>query len=407
MYFPLFVSRRYLLSKKKHNAINLISAISAFGVMGGSMAFIFVMSIFNGFEGVVLSLFNSFHPDIRITATLGKTFILAEQQQERIKEIPGIIHYNEVIEEVALLRYKDKQHIATLKGVSDGYENSSGLDTMIYIGDFILETSDIVRGVVGAGIAYKLGSTVNDFNTPVEVYMPSRTARPGTIIPAFHVKKMFPAGIFSIQQDIDNRYSVVPIGFMRKLLEYDNEVTSVELAIDPSVNKRVIKSELKSILGDDFIVEDRFEQQQLLYKIIRSERWFIFAILSFILLLAIFNIIGCLTMLILEKKKDIAVLRTMGATNRTIREIFLFKGLQISFFGVISGLILGGVVAWLQQQIGFITIGQAETLVIDSYPVKLFVTDFILIFITVMAIGALAAWLPVRRLSKKYVDFNL
>lgn len=407
MYFPFYIARRYLLSKKKHNAINIISAISAFGVMGGSIAFIVVLSVFNGFEGVVLSLFNSFNPDIRITVAEGKTFVLDDDQKESIEGMPGVVHYHEVVEEVALLRYKDKQHIATLKGVGVDYHLMSGLDTMIYAGEFLLDERGVVRGVLGAGIAFKLGAAMQDLENPVEVYMPDRLASPGDISGSFTVMNMFPAGIFSIQQDIDNRYGLVPIQFMRQLLHYDNEVTSVELGMEQKANIKRVKENLRILLGNGYIIQDKFEQQALLYRIIRSEKWAIFAILAFILLLAIFNVIGSLTMLILEKKKDIAVMQTMGAGNRTIRRIFLLEGLQISFFGVIAGLFIGGIFAWLQQTYGFISIGQADTLVIDSYPVKIHWKDFLLVFFTVLSVGFIAAWLPVRRLSKKYIDYNL
>jgi lipoprotein-releasing system permease protein len=405
MYFPLYIARRYLISRKKHNAINLISAISAVGVMGGSIAFILVLSVFNGFEGVVLSLFNTFHADVRITAAEGKSFSLEEAEVLDIKAIPGIVHYQEIVEEIALLRYREKQHIVTLKGVGEGYNAMTGIDTMIYAGDFILSESGVTRGVLGAGVAYKLGASIHDLQNPVEVYIPSRTASPGDV--SFASLKMYPAGVFAIQQDIDNKYTLVPLAFMRELLEYENEVTSVELGLAPGANNREIKKRLAATLGNGFVIQDKFQQQEILYKIIRSEKWAIFAILAFILLLAIFNIIGSLTMLILEKKKDIAILQTMGANNRLIRRIFLLEGLQISFFGVVGGLLIGGVLAWLQQTYGIISIANAETLVIDSYPVKLALPDFFLIFFTVMGIGFIAAWLPVRRLSRQYIDYRL
>jgi lipoprotein-releasing system permease protein len=405
MYVPLYIARRYLLSKKKHNAINLISAISAVGVMGGSIAFILVMSVFNGFEGVVLSLFNTFHADLRITASEGKTFSLHDEEILKIKSIPGVVHYQEIVEEIALLRYKEKQHIVTMKGVGDHYDAMTGIDTMIYAGEFILGEAGIARGVLGAGVAYKLGAAIHDIQNPVEVYVPDRTASTGDV--SFNVLKMYPAGVFAIQQDIDNKYCLVPISFMRELLNYDQEVTSIEIGLNAGAGNREIKKRLAAILGDKFLIQDKFEQQELLYRIIRSEKWAIFAILAFILLLAIFNVIGSLTMLILEKKKDIAILQTMGANNRTIRNIFLLEGLQISFFGVIAGLFIGGILAWIQQTFGVILIANAETLVIDSYPVKLALTDFFLIFATVMGIGFLAAWLPVRRLSAQYLEYRL
>lgn len=407
MYFPLFIARRYLLSKKKHNAINLISAISAFGVMGGSIAFILVLSVFNGFESVVLSLFNAFQADIRITALQGKTFVLPDAQRKEIESVPGVAHYFEVIEEVALLRYQEKQHIATLKGVGEGYRAMTGLDTMIYAGEFVLNAQGVTRGVIGAGVAYKLGAAVFDLQNPVEVYMPNRTAAIGDMASSFTQEQIFPAGIFSVQQEIDNQYVILPLSFMRELLDYEQEVTSIELGLRPGTGNRNVKARLTQILGDQYVVQDKFEQQAMLYKIIRSEKWAIFAILAFILVLAIFNVIGSLTMLILEKKKDIAILQTMGANNQIVRRIFLLEGVQISLFGVVAGLLIGGILAWLQQTYGLIAIGAGDTLVIDSYPVKMVWTDFVLIFFTVMSIGFLAAWLPVHRLSRQTIEYKL
>ncbi len=407
MIFPLYIARRYLLSRKRHNAINLISAISAFGVMGGSMAFILVLSVFNGFEGVVLSLFNAFHPDIRITASEGKTLSLTPDERQTIDRIPDIVHFHEVIEEIALLRYRGKQNIATLKGVDDNYGEMSGLDTLIYAGDFVISEGGLSRGVLGAGVAFRLGAMIDDMQNPVLVYIGNRFASPGDMTSAFTVREIRPAGIFTVQQDIDSRYVLVPLGLMREMLEYDNEVTSLELGLAKEASASKVKQQLKRSLGNKYTVQDKYEQQALLYRIIRSEKWAIFAILTFILLLAIFNIIGSLTMLILEKKKDIAIMQTMGATNRMVRRIFLLEGLLISFLGVISGLVIGGIIAWAQQKWGFISIGATDTLVIDAYPVKINPADFVLIFLSVMSIGFLAAWLPVRRLSSKAVDYKL
>jgi len=405
--FPLYIARRYLLSKKKHNAINLITAISAVGVMGGSIAFILVLSVFNGFEGVVLSLFNAFHADVRITAAEGKTFRLTGEDAGRIRELEGVVHYHEVVEEIALLRYRDKQHIATLKGVGLGYEDMTGLDTMVYAGDFSLSAGRMPRAVFGSGVAFRLGAVLDAPDHPVEVYMANRFASPGDRLSAFTTREIWPSAFFSLQQDIDNRYVLVPLGLMRDLLQYDDEITSLELGLAQGASARRVKAALGQILGEGYVIQDKFEQQELLYKIIRSEKWAIFAILSFILLLAIFNVVGSLTMLILEKKKDIAILQAMGAANSTIRRIFLLEGLQISFLGVLAGLFTGGVLAWLQQHYGLITIGVTDTLVIDTYPVRIHWADFVLIFFSVMAIGGLAAWLPVRRLSPNVIDYKL
>jgi lipoprotein-releasing system permease protein len=407
MQLPLFIARRYLLSRKKHNAINLVSAISALGVLAGTMAFIIILSIFNGFEQVVMSLFNSFEADLKIVAMEGKTFMPDSVRMEQIRHLDQVAQYHEVVEEMALLRYREKQHIAMLKGVDNAYNRMTGLDTMMYAGSYKVEENPVAQGVMGAGVAYRLGIALQDFQNPVEVFIPDRTADVGDLAASFNSLPLYPSGIFSIQQDIDNKYVLVPVGFLRELLQYSREVTSVEIGLAKGAGVREVKEKIKDILGDQFLVQDRFEQQALLYRIIRSEKWAIFAILAFILLLAVFNVVGSLTMLILEKSKDIAVLQTLGATRGTIRRIFLLEGLQISFWGTLGGLFLGGMMAWLQQRFGFIGIGHAETLVIDAYPVKINPSDFLLIFVTVMTIGLMAAWLPVRRLSDRQLKIKL
>jgi lipoprotein-releasing system permease protein len=405
--FPLYIAKRYLFSRKRHNAINWITGISAFGVMGGSIAFILVLSVFNGFEGVVLSLFNAFHADLRITAVEGKTFTLLDEQQQQIRDITDIVHYQEVVEEIALLRFRDNQHLATLKGVGNGYQHMTGLDTLIYAGDYVVSNGRVARGVLGAVVAYRLGAVFDSPEHQVEVYMANRFAAPGDMLSAFTSRELMPSGLFSVQQEIDNKYAIVPVEFMRDLLDYDEEMTSLELGLHPDASPRRVKQQLETILGEDFRIQDKYEQQELLYRIIRSERWAIFAILVFILLLAVFNVIGSLTMLILEKKKDIAVMQSMGASNKIIRRVFLIEGIQISFIGVVLGLLIGGVIAWLQQHYGLVSIGASDTLVIDAYPVKLHWADFMLIFGSVMGIGLLAAWLPVRKLSSDIVDYKL
>jgi lipoprotein-releasing system permease protein len=407
--FPLFIAKRYLFAKKTHNIINIISAISVVGVTVGSMALIIVLSVFNGFETLIVSLFNSFNPDLVITVEKGKTFRFEDFPSGEISSLPGVYVMTEVIEENALLKYRDQQYIATIKGVSNEFEQMSGLDTMLVDGTFLLYERGMPRMIMGAGVSYFLNAGLRDLLNPVTIYVPNRTGKVTMQMDqAFNSKPIFPSAIFSIQQDFDTRYAIVPIDFLRQLLNYEDEVTAVEIGLKPGFNANKIKQEIQKIVGDDFVVKNRFEQQALLYKVMQSEKWAIFLILTFILIIATFNVISSLTMLILDKKKDIAVLHSMGADNRLIKKIFLTEGIMISIGGALMGLVLGGAVSWLQQTFGFIALGDGNgSFVIDAYPVEILWTDFVVVFFTVIVLGLLAAWYPVRQISVKYLHQKL
>lgn len=373
------------------------------------MALIIVLSVFNGFEQLIVSLFNSFNPDLVIAVKKGKTFHYDEFPADEISDVPGVFVLTQVVEENALLKYRDKQYIATIKGVSDNFEEMTGLDTMLIDGEFHLEERGKPRMIMGAGVSYYLGASLNDKLNPVTVYVPRREGHIGTRVDqAFNTENIFPSAIFSIQQDFDTKYAVVPINFARKLLDYSDEVTAVEVGVAPGYDVDEVKTKISKIIGDRFTVKNRFEQQALLYKIMHSEKWAIFLILTFILIIATFNVISSLTMLILDKKKDIAVLHSMGANNKLIKRIFLFEGTMISIGGAMLGLLLGGVVCLIQQKFGIIRLGGASgTFVIDAYPVKIQFMDFIMVFATVILLGLLAAWYPVRQISRNYLHQKL
>lgn len=402
MNFPFYIARRYLVSKKSHNIINIISAISVAGVTIGTMALIIVLSVFNGFEKLVISLFNSFNPDLQITVRTGKTFNSESIPEYQIRKIPGVRYLTEVIEENALIKYKDKQYIVTMKGVSEDYQRMSGIDTMISAGKFLLKDRDKNLCVLGYGVAYYLGANIEDYMNPLTFYVPKRKATfSGMSENAFNSAVIFPSGFFSIQEEFDSKYVILPIRFVKNLLDYSKEVTSIEVGIAKGSDLDEIQKNIQQIVGTDWLVKNRFQQQEVLYKIMKSEKWAIFLILSFILFIATFNVIGSLSMLILDKKKDIAVLQSMGATQLLIKRIFLFEGIMISFSGAFAGLILGGIICRLQQIFGFIRLGSAgSTFVISSYPVHMQITDFIFVFLIVISIGFLAVWYPVYNIRK-------
>ena len=370
----------------------------------GTAALIIVLSVFNGFETVVIRLFNTFNPEIQITAKEGKTFDITVLPVDKIRQIPGVVYMTDAIEENALLKYKDKQFIATIKGVSPDYQKLSGIDTMMAEGKFILQKDSNNYAVVGQGVAYNLGLNLNDYQNPLEIYVPRRESNFTNPLETFNSEVAFPSGIFSIQQDYDIKYVIIPLRFARKLLNYDKEVTSEEIGLASNTDWDKIQSLIQNIAGEKFSVKNRFQQQALLYKIMKSEKWAIVLILSFILLIATFNVVGTLTMLILDKKKDISILWSMGADRKLIRRIFFAEGMMITFVGAVSGLALGALICWLQQHLGFIRMPDSGSFVITAYPVHMQALDFIYVLLIDVAIGLFISWYPVRQISKKTIE---
>lgn len=403
MKFSLYIARRYLFTRKKQNAINIISAISMLGVGVGTMALVVILSVFNGFDEVVKSLFNSFDPDIKITAIKGKVFIPDEKFNQVLK-LPGVLYSSEILEENALLKYGDRQYLATIKGADESFINVTGLDSMVYEGELILKDKDRSYAVIGQGVAFNLQIGLK-FITPLFVYMPNRLGKINLANPddAFKRKYIYPSGLFKIEQEYDSKYVIVPIDFMRELLDYTDEVSSIEIKLDKDFDQKATLKSIKNSLGEDFLVQNREEQNELFYKVMKSEKWAIFLILTFILIIASFNIIGSLSMLIIDKRKDIRSLRNMGANNSLISQIFLFEGWLISIVGSVIGIILGSLISWLQDKFELLKLSGSGSFIIDAYPVALHMKDVLLVWITVMIIGFVAAIYPVRQISKKYL----
>jgi lipoprotein-releasing system permease protein len=398
---PFFIARRYLISKKSHNIINLITGISMIGVAVGTAALVIVLSVFNGFESVVISLFSVFDPDIEITITQGKTFHSHQIDADKIRSIPGIISYTEVVEENALLHYKKQQYLATIKGVDSLYQVNSPInDSLIVAGEMLLQSDSLDFAVPGYGIAYFLGLDINAPDNLIEVYIPKRKGNiTGLPQESFYSEFIRPIGIFSIQQDFDDKYMLVPLRFARRMLDYTDEVTGIEIRLAKDADAGKIQEQIAAITGQKFRIQNRFQQQEVLYKIMKSEKWAVFLILTFILIVASFNVVGSLTMLILDKQKDIGILRSLGAKDATIKQIFFFEGLLISLTGAFSGLILGLLVCVLQLKFGLIKLQGGGSFIISAYPVKIIATDFLYVFLTIVLIGTAAAWLPVKRIG--------
>jgi lipoprotein-releasing system permease protein len=406
MKLSVYIAKRYLFAKKSRNAINIISAVSVTGVAVGTMALIIILSVFNGLEDMVRSIFNTFDPDLKITPATGKTFVPESSKLEMLANINGVACYSLTIEENALLRYDDRQTVATIKGVDDSYVKVTGIDSAMWDGEFILK-SDRQRNyaIPGIGIANYLGIGIT-FVTPLNIYVPKRTGG-STVDPenAFNRKIIYPSGIFQVEQSYDSKYVYVPIDFARELIGNENGVSSIEIKFSDDTDEKRLQKEVTNVFGDDFIVQNRFEQQEIFYRVMRSERFAIFLILTLILIIASFNIIGSLTMLIIEKERDIEILKSLGADRDLIRRIFIFEGWLISIIGAALGLILGFIICWLQQTYGLIRL-QSDSLLLTSYPVSMELKDFIIVPATVLMIGYWAAWYPVRYLTKKYLDKN-
>ena len=396
MHFSFFVARRYLFAKKSHSAINIISWISLVGVAVGTMALIVILSVFNGFDQLIQSLYNSFDPDLKITIREGKVFDANDRLLNQIKKHPAVLYYSETLEDNALLKYRDKQNVAVIKGVDDAFFKVSGIDHMMTEGKMKLPEGDIFYGIVGQGIAYYLSINTKLYD-PLQIYVPRRTASlSGNPDEAFNRKYIYPSGVFSIQQDYDIKYVIVPLSFARDLFEYTNQISAVEIKLKPVSDMDKVQGEIKKLAGSEYLVKNRYQQQELFYKIMKSEKWAIFFILTFILIVASFNIIGSLTMLIIDKKKDIKILNSLGAEWKQVRKIFLYEGWLISTIGAVIGLFAGIFICWLQIHFKLVPLQGNGSFIIDYYPVELRVFDFMSVFITVSLIGFLASWLPIR-----------
>lgn len=384
------------------HAINIISAITVAGVLIGSAALIIVLSVFNGFEKVILSLYSNFSPEIRIEPARGKTFNPNTAFFNSLKKDPRVFSYTEILQDKALLRYGERTFIASMQGVSDDFLKNTKLDSTIQDGAFKLKIMGQPRAVIGAGIASSLSVNIHDELAQLLVYTPRRTATvSANPLDEFETKEINPSGIFSIQQDFDN-IMVVPISFAREMLEQPQNVSTIAINFKPGTDILSVQKNITQSLGNGYLVKNRIQQNTELYKTLNYERWAIFMILTFVLIIAAFNIIGSLTMLVIDKRKDIAILTSLGANKLLIQRIFFFEGMMISGTGCAVGLIIGFVFCLLQDKYGFIGMGGA-TMVISAYPIALKWTDFILVILTVGVISSIASGISAR-LSVKGLD---
>ncbi len=386
---------RYFKAKKSTNAINIIAWISIVAIVAGTAALILVLSVFNGFEGLVKSLYSNFYTDLKISSTSGKVISLTKEQLEKIRSVKGIRNFSLVMEEKAFLQNGEFQTVVHLKGVDDNYPFVSGVPDHVVKGEYNVGTEENPSMILGAGIENAIGIQADRNIFPILVYMPRKTkvdlADPFQSISADTV---ITTGAFVIQQDFDNKYAITNLPFLKRMMGLSEEqYGGVEIALTNADDAENIKTELKKLFNEDYLIQTRFEQNQSLYSVMRTEKWVIYAILSLILIVAAFNMIGALTMLVLEKEKDISVLHALGGSKNSILKIFLSEGLLLASIGAGLGMIIAALLAWLQIQFKLIPL-EGGSFVIDYFPVKLQLTDFLLVGITVFVIAIIASLLP-------------
>lgn len=404
MNLSFYIARRYLFSKKSHNAINIISMVSVCGVVLATIAMVCALSVFNGFDKLVAMMFSGLDPEIKITASKGKTFDPTAPEIEMLKQMPEVAFLSEVLQDNAMIRFQGRQEIGVIKGVDATYLQMAGIDDVLVDGRFALREDVVDHATLGIGLAYKLGARAG-FLSPIEIYAPKRNVQVNRVNPAasFDVEYAYMSGRFRINQAVyDDSYMIVPIELARSLFRYDKEVSALELKLIPNADLSDIKKKIKQTLGDAYLVQDRYEQQEDAFRMMQVEKAITFLILCFILVIALFNLVGSLSMLMNEKKDDVKTLRNMGANEGLIKRIFLYEGWMISGFGAVIGIVIGLILCFIQMQFGLIRLGDSGAFIIDAYPVYVLLGDITLIFLTVVTIGFLASWYPVRQLSRKW-----
>ena len=398
-----FIAGRYLFAKKSHNVINIISAISAIGMAIGTAALIIILSVYNGFDSLIRSMMSTVEPDLLITPSTGKVFIPEGETYDWIYDQPSVKSMCCVLQEQVFINYDGKQGLAKAKGVDWVYEDESSLKDYITDGEFKLHKGDIPLAVVGAGLAYEMQMNPR-FLAPIEIYFPSRTRKISLANPASAIEsiRVWPSGLFSVNTDVDKELMILPIAKMQELLEYENEVSGVEIRLTDNSDTKELKrlqKEMSSKLGPDFKVKNRFQQNESLYKMMKYEKAAIYMILIFVIIIIAFNIFGSLTMLIIEKRFDIETLKSLGATEKLIKRIFVLEGWMISLAGLAGGLFLGILFSLLQQWFGFIKM--PGHFVVQAYPIILSWTDVMLTAIGVTLIGYLIALIPAHTLNRR------
>ena len=409
MNFPFYIARRYLFSKKSTNAINVISGISVVGVAVATMALVVTLSVFNGFHDLVASLFTAFDPQLEVRPATGKTIAADDPVLTEIKQLDAVEVATECVEDQALAIYHGRQAMVTVKGVEDNFDSLTHIrEILLGDGEFELHAADMHYGIPGIRLAEMLGTGYR-YDEPMQIFAPRREGQLDMTDPesGFERDELYSPGVlFSVMQaKYDKGYILTSIGFARRIFDQQGMVSSLELRLKPGSDFEAVKKNIKKLAGDRFTVKDRFEQQDDTFKIMKIEKFIAYIFLTFILMVACFNIIGSISMLIIDKKDDVVTLRNLGASDRQITQIFLFEGRMISAIGAVIGILLGLLLCWIQQTFEVIKLGsQAGSFIVPAYPVSVHPWDVVLVFVTVMAVGFLAVWYPVRYFSKRLLS---
>lgn len=409
MNFPFFIARRYLFSKKSTHVINVISSISVIGVAVATMALVIVLSVFNGFHDLVASLFTSFDPQLKVVPVEGKTAPSDDPILTQIRLLPEVDVATETVEDQALAIYQGKQAMVKIKGVEDNFSELSHITDILYgDGTYSLHAANLEYGILGIRLAQTMGIGAQ-WDGYLKIYAPKKEGQldlsnPGEGFVADSLNS--PGVLFSVRQSkYDKNYIVTSIAFARNLFGQQGMLSDLEIRLKEGSDLNAVKAEMQKIVGTKYKVLDRFEQQEDTFKIMSIEKLMAYIFLTFILVVACFNIIGSLSMLIIDKKNDVVTLRNLGANDKQITRVFLFEGRMIAVIGAVIGIGLGLLLCLLQQQYGFVRLGESEgSFIVDAYPVSVHYTDVAIIFVTVIAVGWLAVWYPVRALSKRLLS---
>ena len=403
--FPLFVARRYLFARKRHLTTGIISVISVCGVALATAALVVTLSVFNGFRDMVASFFTALDPELKVTPTEGKTIAADDPLLAELKALDFIQVYTETLQDQALIVGNERQWVVNIKGVSDSYAQQADLDAILYgDGDFCLHADVLEYGVMGIRLASALGLGTN-YEGGLPIYAPRRGERVnmGNPMQSFNSDELYSPGVVfnTNQAQYDATYILTSLAFARRLFDQQGRLSAVELKLKPGTNLRSAKATIRQLLGERYLVQDRYEQQADTFRIMQIEKFIAYLFLSFILLVASFNIISSLSMLMIEKQENVATLRALGANYSQIRQIFLFEGWLISGIGALLGIVGGLALCWAQIRFGFVKLGASEgSFVVDAYPVSIQGTDVLLTFLTVLLVGLIAVWLPVRRMTR-------
>ena len=407
MNLPLYIAKRYLFSKKSHNAINIISAISVCGVALATLALVCTLSVFNGFHDLIASFFTHFDPDLKVEVVKGKTFSPDSATIAHIQALSGVEVVSMTLEDNAMAQYKGNQQMVTIKGVDDNFQALTNIEEVLYGNpEFKLYDAVVDYGIMGHKLMMALGCGVQPVD-PFEIYVPKKGAKVNLANPLanFNRRSLYsPGTIFNINDErYASSYIITSLDYARQLFDYENAISAIEIKLSDGANIGKVKRGLQAILGEGYTVKDHYEQQEATFKVVKIEKYVTYLFLCFILMVACFNIISSVSMLILDKQSNADTLRCLGATDSFVARIFMYEGNLIAFVGALVGLVLGIILCLLQQQFGLIGLGGDGQFVVDSYPVRVKFADIVLVFFSVLVVSAFSVWLPIRLLNRHFL----